>query len=330
MGRVAAAIDVRPDLVLIVPPKTVPKTSSGKLRRSACREAYLSGEIGRRRRAPSIQIARLWITSLSARVNQGFSTLGGLIYAGYIGIVLFVTLLPTWIGLFLLPGRQTERRNPSLRPTLTAARLSRLWARLFLRLAGCSLTVEGQSNLISTGPLILVANHASYLDVIVLMAALPPKFLFVAKEDLVHAPIVRTFIRKVGHLTVSRIEFRSVEETHRIKEALRHSWSVLIFPEGTFSRIRGVRSFRLGAFKVAAETTTPVCPIALRGTREYLWPGRWRPRRGPVHLVIGKPILPKGEDWREIVRLRDAAKAEILRHCGEPALDRVATEIPEE
>lgn len=318
MERVAVATDVRPDLVLMVPPGTVPKTSSGKLRRSACREAYLRGEIVRRRRAPSIQIARLWIGSLSARVKRRIAALGGLIYAGYVGIILFITLLPTWIGLLLAPGRGTS------------ARLSRRWARLFLRLAGCPLTVEGESNLIRAGPLILVSNHASYLDAIVLMAVLPPTFLFVAKQELTRAPIIRTFIRRVGHLTVSRIDLRSVEDTERIKAALQTGWSVLIFPEGTFSRVRGLRSFRLGAFKVAAETATPVCPIALRGTREYLWPGRWIPRRGPIHLVIGDPIIPKGKEWREIVRLRDAAKEEILRHCGEPSLDRVAAEIPEE
>ncbi|TAK06740.1 MAG: acyl-CoA synthetase, partial [Candidatus Manganitrophaceae bacterium] len=318
MERVAAATDVRPDLVLIVPPGTVPKTSSGKLRRSACREAYLRGEIARPRRAPSIQIAQLWVSGLSARVKRGLAQLGGLIYAGYVGLVLFATLLPTWIALLIRPGGRT------------AARLARRWARLFLRLAGCPLTVEGESNLIRTGPLILVSNHASYLDSIVLMATLPLNFLFVAKQELTHVAIIRTFIRKVGHLTVSRIDLRSGEGTERIKKALQRGWSILIFPEGTFSRIRGLRSFRLGAFKVAAETGTPLCPIALRGTREYLWSGRWIPRRGPVHVVIGAPIIPTGKDWREIVRLREAAKEEILRHCGEPALDRAAAEIPEE
>lgn len=73
-----------------------------------------------------------------------------------------------------------------------------------------------------------------------------------------------------------------------------------------------------------------LCPIALRGTREYLWAGRWIPRRGPIHVFVGHPIIPKGKDWREILRLREAAKEAILRHCGEPALNRVAAEIPEE
>jgi 1-acyl-sn-glycerol-3-phosphate acyltransferase len=318
MERVAAATDVRPDLVLIVPPGAVPKTSSGKLRRSACREAYLRGEIGRRRRAAPIQIARLWIGSLSARMQRHLAVLGSLIYTGYVGIILFITLLPTWIGLLILSDRQS------------AARLSRLWAGLFLRLAGCPLIVEGESKRIGAGPTILVSNHASYIDAIVLMAALPPRFLFVAKQELTRVAIVRTFIKKIGYPTVSRIDIKSNEETARMQESLQKGWSVLVFPEGTFSRIRGLRSFRLGAFKVAAETATPLCPISLRGTRDYLPSGRWRLRRGPIHVVIGDPIIPKGKEWGEIVRLREAAKRGILRHCGELPLDRVAAEIPEE
>jgi 1-acyl-sn-glycerol-3-phosphate acyltransferase len=81
---------------------------------------------------------------------------------------------------------------------------------------------------------------------------------------------------------------------------------------------------------LGSANAVPVCPMALRGTREYLWSGRWIPRRGSVHVVIGNPIIPKGKDWRKFVRLRETAKGEILRHCGEPALDRVAAEIPEE
>ncbi|MFY9222883.1 MAG: lysophospholipid acyltransferase family protein, partial [Blastocatellia bacterium] len=180
-------------------------------------------------------------------------------------------------------------------------------------------------------PSVLVANHSGYLDAVVLMAALPPGFLFVAKRELAQAPIIRTFIKKAGHLTVDRLDFtESTTSARRIEEALRRGRSVLIFPEGTFSRIRGIRPFRLGAFKVAVETGRPVCPVAIRGTREILWPGRRLPRRGPIQVVIGKPISPEGTDWREIVRLRDLAKAEIIRHAGEPSIELVAAEIAKE
>ncbi len=315
--RVIAATGVPPDVVLITPPGTVPKTSSGKLRRAACRAAYLRGDVIRRRRPPWLQITRLLAASLWARARAGLRTLAGLIYAGYAWLIFVLVLLPVWLATAVLPGAHT------------AGRLSRWWARAVLWLAGCRLVIKGRRNLIGAGPLVLVANHFSYLDTVVLMAALPSDVIFVAKREFERTPIIRTFIRKAGHLTVDRMDFsKSVADTRSIEETLRRGRSVLIFAEGTLSRARGLRPFRLGAFKVAVETARPVCPIAIRGTREVLWPGRWLPRRGRIAVVIGKPILPEGSDWREIIRLREAAKSEIARHCGEPPLDLVAAAIP--
>jgi hypothetical protein len=47
----------------------------------------------------------------------------------------------------------------------------------------------------------------------------------------------------------------------------------------------------------------------------------WFPRRGSAQVVIGEPIAPTGRDWQAAVQLRDAARAVILRHCGEPDLE---------
>lgn len=316
---VAAATDIRPDIVSLVPSDTIPKTSSGKLRRAALKDAYVKGEMGPPRRPPFFQIAGLWLAGLGGRLKQRLSTAGRLVYTGYVGLIVLLTLPPVWTAMLLLP----TGRIP--------ARLSHRWSRLILSLFGCRLTVEGAPHLAQAGPTILVANHSGYLDAIVLMAALPPGFLFVAKRELTQAPIIRTFIRKGGHLTVDRLDFaESLTGTQRIEEALQQGHSVLIFPEGTFSRIRGIRPFRLGAFKVAVETGRPVCPVAIRGTREILWPGRRLPRRGPIQVILGKPVSAKGSDWREIVRLRDLVKAEIVRRAGEPPIDLVAAGIATE
>jgi 1-acyl-sn-glycerol-3-phosphate acyltransferase len=318
MERVAAVTGVRPDEVLIVPPRTVPKTSSGKLRRSACREAYLKGKISRRR-VPRFQIATLYAAGLWTITQRGLCSMGRLIYAGHVAVSLGITLFPAWAAMVLLPGGRI------------AEIISRLWARAFFRLAGYALFVEGDPRRAAAGPVILVANHSSYLDAVVLMAALSPGFLFTAKQELRDRVVIRTFIRKVGHLILDRLDFsKSVEDTRRIEEALRQGRPILIFPEGTFSRIRGLRPFRLGAFKIAVERSVPVCPVAIRGTREILWPGSWFPRRGAIQVIIGNPIPPEGRDWREVIRLRDAAKAEIVRLSGETPIDLAAAGIPAE
>ena len=59
-------------------------------------------------------------------------------------------------------------------------------------------------------------------------------------------------------------------------------------------------------------------PVALAGTRSILRADQWFPRRGAVSVTVAAPIRPVGGDWAAAIRLRDAARAEILRHCGEP------------
>jgi 1-acyl-sn-glycerol-3-phosphate acyltransferase len=166
-----------------------------------------------------------------------------------------------------------------------------------------------------------VANHSSYLDVVALLAALPVDVRFVAKRELEGTPLVGAVIRKVGHLTVERFDLsRSVADAERVARALGAGVPLLFFPEGTFTEAPGLLPFRLGAFKAAVEAGCPVIPIAILGTREILPADRWLPRRAPVTVSVGRPIRPEGEGWREIVRLRDLARAAIAaRLAGGPA-----------
>jgi 1-acyl-sn-glycerol-3-phosphate acyltransferase len=79
-------------------------------------------------------------------------------------------------------------------------------------------------------------------------------------------------------------------------------------------------AFRTGAFQAAAQAGVPVIPVALRGLRSVMRDGTWYLRRASVSVTIGAPTRPEGTDWAAAIRLRDAARAEILRHCGEPDL----------
>jgi fatty-acyl-CoA synthase len=152
------------------------------------------------------------------------------------------------------------------------------------------------------------------IDAVALWAALPGDFRFVVKRELVTTPLIATVIRKAGHLTVERTDLsRSVADAERVASVLRTGASLLFFPEGTFLRQTELLPFRLGAFKAAMEARCPVVPIALRGTREILPADERLLRPGPITISIGRPIRPHDGGWQEIVRLRDAARAEIAR-----------------
>jgi 1-acyl-sn-glycerol-3-phosphate acyltransferase len=112
----------------------------------------------------------------------------------------------------------------------------------------------------------------------------------------------------------------SVDDSRAIVAAAQAGQTVLVFPEGTFTRMPGLLEFRMGAFAAAAESGLPVVPVALRGTRSILRDGQWLPSRAPVSVEIAPPLLPGGKEFEAALRLRDQARSEILSRCGEPDL----------
>jgi 1-acyl-sn-glycerol-3-phosphate acyltransferase len=111
-----------------------------------------------------------------------------------------------------------------------------------------------------------------------------------------------------------------VEDARRLTEAVRAGRRLIFFPEGTFDRMPGLLPFHLGAFSAATAAGVPILPVAIRGTRSVLRSGQWFPRRGAIRVTIGEPLLAQGSDWSATIQLRDAARAEILKACGEPDL----------
>ena len=313
VDRVAAALGIPPDVVCLVPPGAVPKTSSGKIRRAAARDLYVSGSLARAPRMPARRKLGLALAAARAAAVAGLERTRRAAYAAWLAAAALVLVPPFWLAVAVLPGRKA------------AFALARLGARVLLRVAGCRLSVEGVEHLPSSGPLVLASNHAGYADVPALVALLPLDFLFVAKKEILSWPLVRTLVRKEGHLTVDRWDARQgVADAGKVGRALEEGRSVLFFPEGTFTAASGLRPFRLGAFQAAAQAGLAVVPLALQGTRAVLPDGSWLPRPRAIRLWIGAPLSAEGEGWRAVVALRDRVADAIAARCGEPRLDVVA------
>ena len=175
---------------------------------------------------------------------------------------------------------------------------------------------------------LLVCNHASYLDVIALRALLHEDFVFVAKREVRHYPFVGRFIDRCAHISVERKDAqRSALDASQVTEALNRGERVLVFPEGTFTHADGVRPFRLGAFRAAADAGCAVIPLALKGTRRMLRDGQVIPRRGSVSLWVGDPLIPAGDSFRDLVALRDRARETIGAESGEVILELVSARV---
>ncbi len=202
------------------------------------------------------------------------------------------------------------------------AKMVQFFARLFFRLSFCPVTVEGKNNLNAQDSVIYVANHASYADALALVAVLPTNIAIVAKRELLKVPIISSFIKKLNYPTVDRMDFtKSMENKSLIETVLRQGQSIVIFPEGTFTYATGLRPFKLGAFIIAAETSTPLCPVSLQGTRSILRGENVLAKPGKIKVVVGKPVSPKGNDWHEIIHLHSIMRTEIAKNCGEPVID---------
>jgi 1-acyl-sn-glycerol-3-phosphate acyltransferase len=299
------------DDVVLAPPHAVPKTSSGKVRRAASRDLYERGRIGRGGAAVWLQLVHLGWQGLKTRLSQRARRLSDLLYAGWFWTVFVLAALPVAAALLVTPGTSWRRR------------LARRVARGLAFLTGTPIRVKGLEDL-PDSTILLASNHASYLDAFVLTAALPPDIGFVAKRELESNAFARALLTRLGTVFVERFEAGQGEaETGKVAEVLAAGTaggSLVIFPEGTFSRIPGLRPFRMGTFVAAARTGVPVVPVAIRGTRSKLRGDGWFPWRGGVEVDVAPPVRPDGSDWAAAVRLRDAVRAGILARCGEPDL----------
>jgi 1-acyl-sn-glycerol-3-phosphate acyltransferase len=237
--------------------------------------------------------------------------IGRWLAAWFYGAYLWATA--ALLGLALLPASLLPEglRWPALRAL----------ARAMLAFSRLPVAVHGLANLPAAGPAILVANHASYLDSPLLFALLPRRARFVAKRELAANPVMRLVVRAAGAVFIERFDVeRGAEDARRLVELAAGGEALVFFAEGTFTRAPGLRPFHMGAFVAAAETGTPVVPIALRGTRSVLRDGQWLPRRASIHVSIAPERRAQGGDWRAAVQLRDAVRADILAGCGEPDL----------
>ncbi|HTX95404.1 MAG TPA: AMP-binding protein [Mycobacterium sp.] len=302
-------LGVAPDDVVLAPPRTVLKTSSGKIRRAASQALYQTGKIGARPNAVWWELLRLRLRGTAPSVRRVRRTAGDVAFAVYAWAVYIVLGLSVALLLLLLPRPQWRRR------------VAREAVRLLSRLTGTAITVHGLDHL-PAGTSIGVVNHPSWIDPLALASVMPESFHFVAAEVLEHQGLNGFVLRRLGHQFVERHEREhGVADADRLVTLVRGGQSLVIFPEGRLARAPGLRPFHMGAFLVAAQTGVPVVPVAIRGTRTILRPEHHFPRRGTIDVTVGEPIWPSGSDWTAAVELQRAARAAMLTLSGEPDVE---------
>jgi len=218
---------------------------------------------------------------------------------------MLLVAFPAMLLVIVLPG-QARRRS-----------LARYAARGVFHMAGIGLKVDGLDNLPEA--CIVAANHASYLDGIILTAALPPRFGFVIKREITKVPVVGWMLQRLGSEFVERFDKHAARsDASRIIKRANQGTCLGVFPEGTFVLEPGLRAFHLGGFMAATRGGLPVVPIAIRGARQILPAHVWLPRRGDLEVEVLPAIAPAARNGDAARQLRDAVRAAVLARCGEP------------
>lgn len=233
-----------------------------------------------------------------------------LLYGSYVWAT-FVAIALSLLGLLMLvPGVDRRRR------------MTGIAARLVMRAAFVPLRIEGLERL-PQGQCVVVANHSSYIDAIIVKAVLPERFAYVVKREMNAMPLAGLLLRRLGTEFVERFNrHRSGLDARRVLRSAGSGQPLLFFPEGTFIDQPGLLKFHIGAFASAAHAGCPVVPCVIRGSRSMM-PSPWFfPRPGRIEVELLEPLQPPAELPAERVAaaLRDAARAGILARVGEPDL----------
>ncbi len=174
------------------------------------------------------------------------------------------------------------------------------------------LSVKGLKNIDPSQTYVIVANHESLADIIVIYKT-KLQFKWVAKDSLLKIPFVGGLLWVNNHIMLSRGRFGSIKEVYRkAADQLKKGKSMLFFPEGTRSATDEMNKFQSGAFKLAIKEKKPILPVFIGGTREAIPKGGWIFKtKVSGRLVVLPPVDTSGYEPGDYAKLRDLVRNKL-------------------
>ena len=197
---------------------------------------------------------------------------------------------------------------------------AQLWAKVIIAITGCKLEVQGRENIPVRGGVCFVSNHGGVFDIVLALALIGRPVGCIAKKELFLVPFFNLWIYILGGLFIDRRKIRNALKTiNNGIEKIRKGGSILIFPEGTRSKGRGLLPFRSGALKLAINSLSPVVPIAITGSYE-VFEKNMRVKVVPVWVTFCPPVITaemSSEDRRHKLadHVRSVIEAALEKHC---------------
>jgi 1-acyl-sn-glycerol-3-phosphate acyltransferase len=201
-------------------------------------------------------------------------------------------------------------------------RIARIWARILIFFAGCSLRVRGAENLRKQPVAVYAANHTSYMDTPVVFAALPFQFRILAKKELWPIAFIGWYLDRSGQIPINTQNPRATLSSLSVGvKALRSGMPLFVFPEGGRTPDGELQNFLSGAAYLAIRAQVPLVPIALSGVYDLLPIHTRHFYSGELTLAAGEAIDTAGMTIRQTDELTERLRTAIreLAGKGQPA-----------
>lgn len=170
--------------------------------------------------------------------------------------------------------------------------ITRIWSKIFLLIYGVKQTVLGLENIKKSEHYIFVANHSSYTDVPIVIAAIPMGIRLIFRHTLTRIPIWGWALLVSPYIIINRSNaIKARKSLTHAADIIREGGSVLLFPEGTRSHTGKLQPFKRGAFHMAYESGAKVIPVAISGSFEFLSRSKTLPiSNKKIFVSIGAPL----------------------------------------
>lgn len=207
-------------------------------------------------------------------------------------------------------------------------KIANLWAKVLLLISTTKIEVIGGENVLTSAPQIFMANHASDLDILIVLAHIPMQFRWIAKKELFRIPLFGKAMRNAVYIEIDRQHHeRALQGIDEAARKIREGKSVMSFPEGTRSWDGKIKPFKQGMFYLAIKSGVPIVPISIIGASEIMSKRSLRVNTGKITMVIDKPIDVRGYTIETRDALIGKVHEVILRNFDEQAAIRTAAGV---
>ena len=190
--------------------------------------------------------------------------------------------------------------------------LMRFWARWIAHVPGVFVRVkrEVEKNKMPE-PCVYVANHSSYLDIVLSYIVVPNYFIYIGKLEIEKAPLFRIFFKGMNIYVDRKSRSGSYKALVQASAKLRDGESIFIYPEGSIESKGNLKPFKNGAFRIAIDNQVPIVPITFLNNCKLMQNGGFfksHGRPGISRVVVHQPIPTKGMTEEDLIPLRDQVR----------------------